>query len=774
MPLTVPIEGGAEAAYVPVIYPAFASIEIGSGASYPAASSIDITAESVYDAYSSAEVEKLTQKQVASSIDIVNVTTDQMTQAVEVIAGESFMILADVLSFELLASSLAENAHVFTNGLLKIDGVTTPIKRFNFQKPTGSLGSLLNVTLADPDIDSIPLGAEVYFALVINGLEYPLMTLAQITDESLEIKYRGGKNDGPIDEVTFGSLDVMSDKFTLSPTRSVVMFDPRRVQYDDVRVDPENAVRGEDGRIILPTIEPVNNLTMKKILARAYTGSGGSAFANVMHPSELSTQAWSRLYLASPQTGCGFDRVITNIKDYDVRQADFDLRSGWHDGAQPCIAMYAPMYFVKGNDLVILDVDQPLPYGVTPYDVKLSYHKSLSFRRTRAADKNQVIVTYQYMGNDPYEADVKLSRDVVKDEEVLVDTEAEGGPAEGEEGYMRQVLNETVREWYMALTPDDILDTLPLRTVTTTVQTVVVRDSDGSTNFAGTMTTSTETIEHQYYGNLKTGHTRTLETRLFTPVTLASRNESTMIIAEIERCNITWTDDPAKPGVKLQDRVTITLDEQCVVNVDEPQIMYVEDTDYDHYPLIPLTEANLGGFVNYEDGWRLVASRTKSKTQTRVLRRRRANQYDVLVTDVDHLNGGGAKRSIAQPVIGNVSHNQFQVRSRSILLQNEASIAEIGARVPETVNCYELPRVRALELGQRRLLRLADPLRNMPIDLPVPDLALDRGSVIRGQTRDGYEGNFIVTGLSITGEGLGRDKEHKIFENLECLELLSE
>lgn len=779
MPLAIPIEGAGDVGYVTNLYAVFGGAEVGASAKYATFGSHTIEAISTYDSFAGIEITKQTHKSVPRSIKIVNNSLNPVYGSAEVVLGPSFLILADVLQEELSAENLAQWASVEINAILKINDVEVPIKSFNFQKPTGRLGSLLNVTLADPDYDLVPLGASVYFGLVFGvegvNIEYPLMTNSKLTDTSYEIRYRGGKNNGPIDEVSFGTLDAMGDRFTLSPLRPVIMFDPNRVRFDDIKTDPENAIRELNGRIVYPIIEPVNGLTMKKILNRAYTGVGSWGYTNTITSAQFGSLglAWESMYAGNNvnQNGCGFERVITNIEDYPVRQANFTVEGGWHDGAQPVVAMYAPIYFLKGEDLVILDVDQPLPYGVTPYNVSLSYHKALSLKQTFQPDKNQLLLTYQYMGNDPYENPTKLFREVQLPDEYPVDTSSSGGPNFGEEGYIKQTLKERVREYYMSDTPDDVLDTQPVKTQLITEQTIVIRDDGGSVSFSGVRVSGIEETEHFYAGDLKIGHSRTVQSRIFTPETLTSRLESQMLTVLDERSDISWIDDPAKPGVKMQSRVVTTTSELCV-SPAEPQEIWIDDVAHEHYPLISLLEANLGAYIDSE--WRLTSNRVKSMTKTEILRRRKHNQYDVLVTEVDHLNGGGVRNSIASPTIAYVGHDPYAVRSRTIRLKNDESIAEIGPRIPDTLNTYELPRDRAIELGQRRLARLLNPLKNMPIDLPTPDLAIDRGSVIRGQTRDGYTGNFIVTGLSITGQALGKHGEHRIFENLECVELLSE
>jgi hypothetical protein len=784
MPITTPIEGAGFGPIVARKYPVFGAVDVSTHTRTASMNGLEIEGLTKRASLNAAVIEKTRPRPILSGLQVINYTRTNVLQALEIMSGETLMILADIIASELSAASLALQAFVDINARLLIDDVEVPIKDFNFQKPTGRLGSALNVTLADPNYEIIEIGASIDFSIIVTvgatEHPYPLMVNSALSEDDFSIKYRGGQNGGPIDSVTFGALDVTGDRFTKTPLRPVVMFDPSRVQRDNVLADPENAIRDEStGRVILPIIEPVTGLTMKKVLHRAYTSIGGS-YADRLSPIQRSQQSWGHMYVgdivdgsSSAQAGCGFNTVITNIEDYRVRQAQFTIENGWHGGARPVVEMFSPVYFPAGpdgNNLVILDVDQPLEFGVSVYDVLLSYHKSLSQRRSYRPDTNQVLLTYQYMGNDPYENAGKLWREVERDPVYPVNTatDTENPISAGEEGYVKHTLRERVREYYQVDDPDNVLDTQPVLTVLTVEQTYVLRDDSGGVVFSGVRTSSIERTEHYYNGDLKWGHTRTLETRVFTPETLSDRLESQMLTAQRERCYITWTDDPSRPGVKLQESNRLDLSELCVVS-PEAQTIWVDGEEKEHYPVIPLLEANLGGYLTNE--WKLTGM-LKSLTRTSLLQKRKGNQHDVIVTEVDHLNGGGARTSISEPVVGTTRHDQYEVRSRTLLLKDDASIAEIGPRIPEAVNAYELPRDRAIELGYRRLYRLTNPLKNMPVDLPTPDFALDRGSVIRGQTRNGYTGNFLVTGLAITGQALGKQGEHRIFQNLETIELL--
>jgi hypothetical protein len=342
MPTIVPIADAGTGPLTRVTYAAYGSADIGAISQSQSYNSADIINLSTSESYGSLTVEGRTEFGSYSAIQIGTLSRISVPRAIDVLSGEGFLILVDVLAEELTGANLGSFAHTEINAKLTVDGNEVAIKSFGYQVPTGRLGSLLNVELAEPDATLIPAGADIRFELIvtIDGTEhsYLLMDGAKMQERSNTIAF---SNQKPEDEVTFGALDVMTDKFSLAPRKPVIMFDPARVKYDDVSLDPKSAVRTEAGALIMPSLEPVYGLSMKQILKRAYTGVGGSGFIAGLGPGFLSSIGWASLINwggATEQAGCGFTEVITNIPDYKVRRADFTIEGGWHDGAQPVVA----------------------------------------------------------------------------------------------------------------------------------------------------------------------------------------------------------------------------------------------------------------------------------------------------------------------------------------------------------------------------------------------------------------------------------------------------
>lgn len=771
MPTTVYIEGAEEAPSEELpIGTTEGSVDIIAGAVYLANEGLGIRSDASYLSNHTINVRKNDVSHANHTIDIGSSEIDQVIQGLDVITGVDFLILIDAIQEELSPENVASD-FIQMEGRLAITppGGGSPanpkIKSFTFSVPTGRLGSTLNVRLANPaDVASVPPGANIDFGIevTVNGVTtyVEFMTGGKLQARDNQMAMAGDR--GPADELSFGAIDVIADKFSLGPRRPVTLYDPTRVSYHSVQTRNDQLIRSENRGLIQPRLESAPGLTMKQILSRAYV-SAGSTFMQLVQPGTISgTFQWPSIFAdpALDEDGCGFSKVITNIPDYQVRRADFTIESGWHSGAQPVVAMYAPVYFVYNNILFILDVERPLPAGITAHQVPLSIHKSLSERIEFKPETNAILLTYQYNANDPSEDPQKVSRDVFTDEVV-----SETGSS-GQAGYSRTTVRRWDREFYITETPEEVLDVLPIQTVTETVQTIVAYDDTGTGTIVGEKITHQETIDYTYDGDLKTGHHRVTKAAVADPGDNFSFSLRTI---EEEDCHITWAEDINNPGIKLQTRVLTDRYEVCAYEsvtetYDDPNL-----GSFDFVRMIPLRQALASGIVT--DTWSL-SSLIPVVSIRETLQNMKGNQYDVEVVETDYLNNT-VKRSFTQPTTGTVSNDPYEAKSRTVLIRDTDSEEDIGTRIPESVNAYELPRQRALELGRRALYRLKNPLWTLPVSLPAIDYAIRQGSVIQGQKRSGTTSKYFVTGYTINGESLGQ-AGHKISQTVEAVEIADE
>lgn len=703
-----------------------------------------------------------------ASIEIKGLPTEVQAVAyagVEVTAGESFLILADILSEDVAGAANGSYGPLDINAQLLVNGEEVLISSFNYQAPTGRLGSLLNVKLRTPDINQIPNGATIEFNLLVDGqVARRLIVGGKLAGKDFKISFSGGVDGKPQDEVNFSALDVISDKFTLAPRRSVIMYDPGRVKITDVETSPQDALRDDKGGLIMPVLEPVAGLTMKQVLARAYTSGGGQSHITALSASTLAKMSRIAHLLgtsANDQGAMGFGGVITNIPNYPVRRADFTVEGGWHSGASPVVGMYSPIYFVENNKLFILDPEKKLPYGYVPHLITLAKHKNLSQSVPFKPDANAVILTHQYSAEDEQEA--LLFRDHT---ETTRDKVGDYGSA----GYTEITTRRTTRQFYMASDYNNILSEVEKELVVETRSAVTWTTVDEATGNVVEISLSpdslvhSETTTHRYYGELKVGHHKVVEGCVFVG---AQKQVFTQTIL-VEDCSIEWAEDPLNPGVVVQKRNTTTTEGVCFLAEDPETIIGYDGNDVEIHRRYPVLLAQSSGIVPTDAQ---MTGMQKISTVTETLRHLQGNQYDVSVISIDHLNNT-VKHSTTSPKTGNTRTDPYAVRSRSILLRDIVSENAIGPRIPVAVNAFELPRGLALELGNTTLKRLQNPLRVLPTDLVGVDFAVHRGSIVYGQLRVGYTGNYFVTGYAISGNNLGR-QGHRIQMSLETAELLA-
>jgi len=769
MPLTTPIEGAGEEALVPVVYIGYGGLSVGSASLGEGIEGLEVVGSSRFHGMGSEDVANLSVIRGYEALTVGNGASGEALGADEVISGESFIILADIYDPIADVTDGTQGEYQIT-AMMFVNGVSKDLYSFNYQAPSGRLGAILSVKPVGLDPDDFPAGCLVEFFLVIQqgveGTIFALMRNGKLQELEYKIEVKQGSQGKPIDEITFSSIDVMADKFTLSPRNPVIMFDPNRVRFDQVNTKVEDAPREENGHVIMPVIEPVYGLTMKQILQRAYTNIGGfpSVLSGPITGSVWLSQIWTS---GTNQLGCGFNKVVTNVPNYPVRRADFTIEAGWHDGAKPVVDMFAPVYFTTStfdggeNTLYIIDTDRPLPAGMSPKQVTLDMHKMMSQKVEYKPDANAVLLTYQYNGNDPSEDPQRLVREVF-----ITDPDDEVGTL-GERGYSKTTSQSLVRQYYMSDAPDTVLDTLPLQVHKETMQTVAWVDDTGAVISLTTAITHSEDTDFLYDGDLKVGYNKVTRGMVADPA-VGFRRE--LIILEVEECTITWTDDPRNVGVKLQDRVITDINGAVFLDSNTETVIDDAGAEQTFNRLYPATLAQESGVV--QDSWVLHLG-VPLKTIRQTLRQGKGQQYDVEVLEIDHLSGT-TSRSSTEPTTGTVSNDQYQTKSRVVRFIDQASVDSIGMRIPVPVNAYELPRAMAYDLARRTLKRFKNPLQTLPLDLPAPVLWIGRGSVIQGQQRDSsFTTNFIVTGYSISGQTLGKTG-HRINMSLETTELLAQ
>jgi hypothetical protein len=381
-----------------------------------------------------------------------------------------------------------------------------------------------------------PFGASVDFNIIVRagGIDYPfpLMVDSKIASRDAVIKYtdRGPTEDG----LEISTVDVINEIFTKAPRNPVIMYDPNKVSYEDIRVDPETAIKTEAGVPVLPIIEPVAGLTMYKVLARTYGTDGGNGFMSGLDPlkiSKMSQLVQQRLgFMNTNQVGLGFSKVVINISDFKPATGRADFESSWHDGFVPFIAVYDPIYTAKNGVLSIIYVDNPLPSGVVPHLIPLGNHTELRESIPFKVDRNVLDVTYQESLYDlGLSTGVEQKSDTTKTEHL----------SRGQEGYTETTVEDTIYYKYVPDDPDNHLNE-QLRKSVVTIKTSI-RAHDGSIKF---ITTSKEIQRNEYFGNLKIGHRKTTKAPVYVGLNASPYLQS--VLEEVYTAN--WITNPLSPG----------------------------------------------------------------------------------------------------------------------------------------------------------------------------------------------------------------------------------
>lgn len=678
--------------------------------------------------------------------------------ALEIVSGESLLILADIIDNSINQESLAQQASVEIVPKLLVDGVEIPITRCEYVEPTGKLGAILNVTLAKKGITQIPVNADIVFSLIVYGssgpVEIVLMEDGKLSGRNYSISYQGGQGlaSGPTDEVTFGAIDIVGDKFTLTPKRPVTMFDPNKVKYEDVDISPVDSIIDEQGKPIMPIIEPITGLTMKRVLQRAFTGIGGYGLTSPLTSGQISTMQRVAALISNAsndQVGLGFSQVITNIEDYPASRADFTIEGGWNEGTRPFIDMFDPLVFVQNNIIYIIDSEANLPFGYTPKMISIDDYKRLSYDTPVTPNINSILVTYQTKSN----SDEGLGRRTITN--YL--------PPEGNGDTETRVI-ETITEVFELHNPTNVVDTFLERVVTE-----VRRFMNGGELLSNLI--HRETIDNFYEDDLKTGHRRVVEV----PIPYLGGPFIFLRTALTETSSIYWRDDPANPGQKVQAR-THTRTEGAVYQTFEtveyfnPITNAIENRQM-AFPYFPALNSNIIKSEEGIIGSGIISLGVLMETEDRILRRVRGNQYDVQVIKVNHLTGQ-SQSSRTTPTNGSAKTDPYSNRSRTMLIVDSESQEEIGPRIPFSINTNELPKLRAESLARRILERLKNPLVPISMDLPYVDFSIQKGSIVKSVLRENNTviGDYIITGRSIIVDNIGK-RGHRAFMSLETKQL---
>jgi hypothetical protein len=656
-------------------------------------------------------------------------------QSVFIRSGEGFTILADIYPQAFEDSGTGGNVTgggtypiQYIRPYLAIDGLEIPIVDFNYERPEGRLGAILSARLAVFEISGLVPFMRVDFGYIIfnpnTETEHfvPRMTNGKLMGWQLNIGFQEqGQRRGPADTVSISAIDVVADRFNIRPLRPVTMYDPAKTNTTEVtHFDSDSTLRLLNGAMITPIFIRQLGLGTGQALYEAYV------------------------------YGLGFDRVVSNIPNYEIARADFTIEEGWHSGALPFFAMYGPLFFDSFNILFILNITWPLPSGFTPRTIHNSDYQRLGIISPVKDYTNSLILSYKASG-----ADLMAEEGIFFTYRFDQDTQEDG--LYGTPGYQRTETTRKIREVRNTSDPLNIISELEEQSIVEVyAQMQAGLDGEGAPVLVGSVggvsiLVHKETQDNIYDGNgLKTSHHKTVQAAIL------NWQDKSVNVQDVldEKCTIEWvtTDDP---NVMVQSRSKMIIEGLVAQAVNERELTPSGGgASTTVHTLYPVVAAQYNGLAVEDVPEGVYNPWVKIRTITETLRHTKGNQVDVEVKDFDNLTGT-MRASVTQPRTGTPLTSLYQAKVRHILIEDEESIALIGPRIPAAVNAGELPRVRAIQLSKDVLKYIQTPRFDAQVVISGIDLSIDKGSVIIPRKRDEDASHFIVTGVIEHGEPKG-------------------
>lgn len=642
---------------------------------------------------------------------------------------------------------------MFLKCRLVVNGQELPVVGATYTEPENVLGGSLSVSLARPLVESIPAGASVTFEVSVGrsdgagGVEWSpvnLLSNGKLAGRSYVIAWQDNK---PGDTLQFSALNLFADRWGLAPMRPVIMYDPDKVDGESLTGDTKSYTRDEQGKALSPVIEPIAGLTSRQVLDRVYTNVPP---ALTRAATDLGDRLGRDLYAESTAvgTGCGFNRVITNLPTFPIERVDITLEGGYHGSASGLASLFEPVYFEDANNLFIIDPSRGIPAGFTPRTLPLSCVVEVTSEIAATETVNGIILVYRTR------------------------TPEETGGEGGTSGYLpsRRLVTEniTTEDGLTEVQIDrDLTDWKNLATgqVDYTTEDLVTTRTYGQRGGSKVLL-SEETIETDYTlnGKLKTGHTRRISA-VYPKVSSGGSDRYEEVL--VETCVIDWRADLSSPGdsVMLQSRT------------ETEGVVLVEDSAIDgKKQRTPILDAVRGGLIK-QDG----TQSTERKPIRLVIERLEEtgfNQAQVVTIIEDRLNNIVQTPPPVQSRPGSRSTSGGATNSRKVqaariireLIVDQASINTYGFRRAATLDIGELDPEEGRKIVKARLRRIANPRRRASITLPGIDFAIRRGSLVRPPLRSGYDTVFLVLGRTIVIKGLGTPNAG-IQETLQAIEL---
>lgn len=633
---------------------------------------------------------------------------------------------------------------------LFINGVETPITDYNVTTPTGGLGESLTVGLAKPDPSLVPGNISIKFEIgagketspgVVTYSWKTILDSARRDGRQYSARWIEDSSGGfPGDVLQITAMSPFADKWSLSPNKPIIMYDPSKVEQSTLASEDESQLlrRYDSGggvTFLYPYLEAVGGLSLYNVLDRAYT---------------------NRSPLAGMGPNPGFSRVITNIPNYQVERVDINPESGWHGAVSGLYSSYKPVVFESDGVLYIIDPSGGLPPGFTPRNLEADCVIELNETFQAETMSNAVILSYKQNpgGGSSNAGEIPSIRYITEEYE---------SPNTGR-AYTRTKTQRKITEF------KDIVSGELRRTEENeiTTETYGYRDNIAvetnpetgevtRTRGAGSIRlVSREVIINRYTGNVKSSHTRTVEGLYYDP---DFNGEDKFGDLYEEECQLIWSADPNHPGSSILRRsATQTRGLVLVESKEDGLEIYT-----------PILDATNNGIVE-SDGSQTVEW-MPIKEVVEELKDTGINQSNIVTRVTDFLVGGPAEtvvqsrtgsRSTYMPPFARPGQRSFKAGTIREMVTDDASIAAYGLRKPESLDVGDIGPVEGRKLARRQLAAKSNPPLSYSLTLPGIDFFIRRGSLLRLPKRaGGYTPPMLVTGYSRYARAIGTDSQSR-------------
>jgi hypothetical protein len=585
------------------------------------------------------------------------------------------------------------------------DGVSYPIRGFDLSEGRQSSGIEVNLTLAKPGDRAAILAAGLFtFDVYDNGNWKTLFSGGKLAGGEFSFAWQGF---GPANTLSISTVGQVDDQLAKSPPNNLTVYDPFR---EDIDASAYRSVFDENG------IEYAHQLTA------------------------ISDMRLNDLFRFVFVTKCGFAGYQTNLPNWPIRRATFQMTGTYLDGIRGVIGIFNPLIFAENDIVYILDSTLVLPAGFAqPVELPATQYLNAQFRETKQ-DADGIVL--QYLENES-------EFDYYSDREVSDGTDTTGEP--GTPGYTESDRSQTFRDYYRYSNPASPVRTEKIKELTT------VRAMVNTGGYSGlqTITEIVETVTLDSKGRHQSivKEISALVPNIGPPHTLAFQP------VETETTRFEYSPDYFDPKREFLSKTTKEITGFIATDTDPDAENLGQPFRQRFY------DAWRGG--NITDTTELSSGPIRSFVE-RITQTGRG-QLEVRAKTVDFMTDPPAITHTPTDVrSGDISQSASNSQTAELIVYRQGVTARAGRKLI-TLAIGDLPLIYGIPLAKRRLQ--LGRRRSGSITLKGLNLNFVRGSVLRLLDANGSAvGNFLVEGRSISGANLGA-REQQTRQILEVVEI---